>query len=49
MAAAVERPKVGWNFSTRATRRPFTEAIEAVASHVCEQTGGNFTITIAIT
>ncbi|WP_372921793.1 TRAP transporter substrate-binding protein DctP [Roseovarius sp.] len=45
--AAVDGPEVNWRFSTWGKRRPFTEGIEAVADHVSEQTGGNFTIDIA--
>ncbi|MCC6008924.1 MAG: C4-dicarboxylate TRAP transporter substrate-binding protein [Rhodobacteraceae bacterium] len=44
--AQVEGPQVTWRFSAWGTRRPFTEGIEAVAAHVAERTGGNFTINI---
>lgn len=44
--AHVEGPQVTWRFSAWGTRRPFTEGIEAVAAHVAERTGGNFTINI---
>ncbi|MGY6411087.1 MAG: TRAP transporter substrate-binding protein DctP [Alkalilacustris sp.] len=43
----VEGPTVNWRLSTWGTRRPFTEGVEAVAAHVAERTGGNFTISIA--
>ena len=43
----VEGPEVSWRLSSWGTRRPFTEGVEAVAAHVAERTGGNFTISIA--
>lgn len=45
--ATIEGPEVRWSFSTWGNRRAFTEGIEAIAAHVAERTGGNFTIDIA--
>ncbi len=42
--AAVEGPRVNWDYSVWGPPRPFTAGIEALAKHVEERTGGRFKI-----
>ena len=42
--AAVDGPKVSWNYSVWGPPRAFTAGVEALAKHVETETGGKFTI-----
>lgn len=42
--AAVDGPKVAWNYSVWGPPRAFTAGVEALAKHVETETGGKFTI-----
>jgi TRAP-type C4-dicarboxylate transport system substrate-binding protein len=45
-SAAVDGPKVAWNYSVWGPPRAFTAGIEALSKHVDAETGGKFTIKI---